>query len=67
MIEEIKNEIACQIESMKYLQRRPDIAIKTISQETPEYCRGALAMLNYLQVWIEHNEEELNDTRTNPS
>lgn len=58
MYEEIKVEISEQIESIKYLQEHPNIAKHTVAQETPEYCRGALAMLNYLQMWIKYNVEE---------
>jgi hypothetical protein len=52
----IKQEIERQIESIKYLQEHPEVAKKTIMHETDEYCRGALAMLDYLKTYIELHE-----------
>lgn len=54
MYEEIKQEIDRQIDGIKYLQSHPEVAKNTIMHETDEYCRGALAMLNYLKTYIEH-------------
>lgn len=56
--EEIKAEISEQIENIIYLREHPDFAKNTIMHETPEYCRGALAMLDYLQTWIKYNNKE---------
>jgi hypothetical protein len=53
VVEEIICEIEQQIDNIKYLQEHPDVAIATIMHETPEYCRGALTMLNYLKTYIE--------------
>lgn len=47
-IQDLIKEIQEQKESIKYLQDHPNIAKNTIMHETPEYCRGALAMLKYL-------------------
>ena len=52
--EEIKQEIDKQIESITYLKEHQEVAMNTIMHETPEYCRGALNMLNYLKTYIEH-------------
>jgi hypothetical protein len=51
--EEIICEIEQQINNIKYLKAHPDVAATTIMRETPEYCRGALEMLNYLKTYIE--------------
>ena len=55
-VKEIISEIEQQINNIKYLQEHPDVATATIMHETPEYCRGALAMLNYLKTYIEGDE-----------
>lgn len=55
VIKEIICEIEQQIDNIKYLQEHPNVAANTIMHETPEYCRGALAMLNYLKTYIERN------------
>ena len=55
MIEEIKKEIDEQIENIKYLQDHPKIREHSIMHETDEYCRGALAMLDYLKQYIEYH------------
>lgn len=52
-IDDIKQEIQNQIESITHLQEHPEIAKHTIMHETDEYRRGALAMLNYLTAYIE--------------
>lgn len=54
-IKEVLEEIEHQIKSVQYLQEHPEVAQTTIMRETPEYCRGALAMLNYLKTYIENN------------
>ena len=54
-INEIIAEIDRQIESTKYLRDHQEIAKKTICQETPEFCRGALSMLDYLKWYIQLN------------
>jgi hypothetical protein len=54
-IKEALAEIKHQIKSVQYLQEHPEVAQTTIMRETPEYCRGALAMLNYLKTYIENN------------
>ena len=54
-VKEIICEIDEQIDNIKYLQIHPDVAATTIMRETPEYCRGALTMLNYLKTYIERN------------
>lgn len=52
-VEEIICEIDEQIDNIKYLKEHPEVAKDTIMRETPEYCRGALVMLNYLKTYIE--------------
>lgn len=54
---EIKQEIDRQIESITYLRNHPEVARHTIMHETDEYCRGALNMLEYLKTYIELNCE----------
>lgn len=48
-VKEIICEIDEQINNIKYLKEHPEVAKNTIMHETPEYCRGALAMLNYIK------------------
>ena len=55
-VEEVISEIEQQISNIEYLQKHPNVAANTIMHETPEYCRGALAMLNYLKTYIEGDE-----------
>lgn len=50
----IIKEINKQIESTQYLRDHPEIAKQTILQETDEFCRGALNMLDYLKWYIEN-------------
>ena len=47
-IQDLISEIQSQKESIKYLRDHPNVAKNTVMRETPEYCRGALAMLRYL-------------------
>ncbi len=54
-INELLEEIEQQIESIEYLRDHPEFAKTTIMHETPEYCRGALNMLDYLKQYIKHN------------
>lgn len=54
-IEELLEEIEAQVSAMEYLRDNPEFAKSTIMHETPEYCRGALNMLDYLKTYIEHN------------
>lgn len=53
--DEIIAEIDRQIESTEYLRDHPELAKKTVCQETQEYCRGALSMLDYLKWYIQLN------------
>ena len=55
-INELLEEIEEQVNAIKYLRDHPEFAKSTIMHETPEYCRGALNMLNYLKTYIEHNQ-----------
>ncbi len=55
-IDEMLEEIERQIEGIKYLRDHPEFAKSTIMHETPEYCRGALNMLDYLKTYIQHNK-----------
>jgi hypothetical protein len=54
-INALLEEIEQQIESIEYLRDHPEFAKTTIMHETPEYCRGALNMLDYLKQYIKHN------------
>ena len=53
--DEIIAEIDRQIEHTQYLRDHPEIAKHTILQETDEFCRGALDMLDYLKTYIQLN------------
>jgi hypothetical protein len=56
-IEEILLEIKDQISNMEYLKEHPQIAQSTILHETPEYLRGAINLLTYMEQFIENHSE----------